>query len=1369
MSNESMSLCDEVADDLARVVDGTAPQDLFDHIEGCDVCRDLRHDASRAASLIGAAGADFAPSPELLERTLAALDARSASASASASAPAADEKGEESGPRAKTEIETPGRLPDAQWAALKGEASSAPASASAADEKAVATLPVAGGRRGRVLGGVAAAVLAAAAATALYVSRDGTTGLGVMSRVQSAGAWAGKVTSVVRAGEQQLGGIEVCDSAGSSCAPLSLGQRVEAGKLVRTDARTRVELRLDDDTSLLLDRSAELVLRDDQPRSAKLVRGEVTADVSHIDGANARLAIPGGSIEVLGTKFSVQGEADRARVEVARGVVLLRGSDGSSEHVRAGEEGRITPGRPVSVASSMVIGEGLAWTSPLLQQGKTRVADEPAEEPLRGLGELRARKPGQQEEREGAVRLARHDVKVRIAGNVARTEIDETFENQTGDELEGIFRFPLPADAQIERLALEVDGKLEEGAFVEKERAAAIWRGVIQNAAPKTPKPTDEIIWVPGPWRDPALLEWKRGGRFELRIFPIPARKSRRVVLAYTQTVQPVGGVRRYTYPLPYDVKGSTRVASFYLDARVTGHDTAQGVKPSGYQLARSVVDGAAERVEMREQNFTPAGDLVLEYAVPSASSELEAWGYQMPDARGDDEAAYVALALRPKLPRARERQVHEHVLVVDRSRSMVGERLARAKAVAVAMAREADDQDRISVLACDTTCERMPEGSMAPGARAAEAVERFLGGMQADGASDVVEMLRIAQQGAEPSGGRLRNIVYIGDGAVSAGVAKPDRVTSAVRYVLGENSSQQVMAIAVGADADSSVLSAMARGGRGVVIPYVPGEQASKVALSALSASYGSLLHSVELQLPAGLEAVAPSQLDSIRAGSETVVVARMRGAQLEGEVVLRGKVGQEPFEQRYPLVVQASRDAGNAFVPRLYAASRIADLERAGGDDAKKAIVELSKRFSIASRHTSLLVLESEAMFSAFGLKRSDPTYRWTGESAASSTRAKGAMPVDEEAELEAKQGMSADAYGEEPMPAATAAAARGGFAMPPAPAAPMKKAESSAAPRGLMAFDRPMVPMRRVWDRKGSFSTDVVGYHERAGAKIIAAEGAIVANPDSPSATRELFALYAQHGRIDKATELAERWASRDALDPAALVARADMAARRGQRTLAVRLLGSVVDVRPDDAAAQGRLANLLELSGQPARACAHRIALAEQTPQNIAAQSAAARCARATSFADIADRIVADVPADKRAQLERPEPAAVAPQGQLRGDVQLEASWDGDVDLDVALIDKNGQRLGWMGGGKGAITARDVVSSSGEGLGFVQLGAGNYVIEVTRSDAQAGVMPVTGSITVRVQGEMRKIPFVLNGDRVEVGRVEIQFQSRLVPAW
>ena len=125
-------------------------------------------------------------------------------------------------------------------------------------------------------------------------------------------------------------------------------------------------------------------------------------------------------------------------------------------------------------------------------------------------------------------------------------------------------------------------------------------------------------------------------------------------------------------------------------------------------------------------------------------------------------------------------------------------------------------------------------------------------------------------------------------------------------------------------------------------------------------------------------------------------------------GDVVVRGRVGSDRFEQRYPLDVSASTTAGNAFVPRMFAAAKIGDLERIGSSDDKPRIVALSKRFGVASRHTSLIVLESEAMFKAFGLDKNGIASRFTGEigAQASSTDALGDTK-DARSEEEADEG--------------------------------------------------------------------------------------------------------------------------------------------------------------------------------------------------------------------------------------------------------------------------------------------------------------------------------------------------------------------------
>jgi hypothetical protein len=92
--------CREVEDALAQVLDGTAPASLFDHIADCDACRDLRHDAARAAEIVGHAGADFHPASggegfatELMARLDASLVSSgriSGATSAGASSPRPD-------------------------------------------------------------------------------------------------------------------------------------------------------------------------------------------------------------------------------------------------------------------------------------------------------------------------------------------------------------------------------------------------------------------------------------------------------------------------------------------------------------------------------------------------------------------------------------------------------------------------------------------------------------------------------------------------------------------------------------------------------------------------------------------------------------------------------------------------------------------------------------------------------------------------------------------------------------------------------------------------------------------------------------------------------------------------------------------------------------------------------------------------------------------------------------------------------------------------------------------------------------------------------------------------------------------------------
>jgi tetratricopeptide (TPR) repeat protein len=1464
-------VCERFLDELAASLEGDLSPEAAEHLSTCDACRDARHEARAVARAVGAGGRDYQHPSDFEARVLSALDARARGAApAVVHAPVDGVVAVSAMPPTIPMDALPAAAQPAAaqpTAAQPAAPSGQPMAPAPSSGRAPSPMPAPLGTTGEgnviplvfrrpwlTSAVVAVSTLAAAAAVVALRTHKGAKETPALA-ASATSAWEGRLAQVVRAASDRRGGVELRRVAAGAWEPLAQGAALARGVSVRTDARTRARVEFADGTVLVLDRGTELSLDQATPRAATLVGGNVVADVAPMapGGSPARFRTAVGEVEVRGTRFALTATEDRANVRVTRGAVrLVGGSAGDvpgqtqGTEVKTGEEGVLSRGGAVSVSPAVDLAGAVSWA----ELGGGREGDDPT---ITGIGELRARRPNSTTERESALRVTSHSVKVRIVGAIARTEVEEVFQNDTDQELEGLYRFPLPPEAQIEDLSLDVNGEMVAGAFVDRNRAAAIWRGVLRHASPTPPpRPTEEFVWVPGPWHDPALLEWQRGGRFELRVFPIPRRGSRRVSIAYTQTIPAAGGLRRYVYPLPHNPGGSTQVGQFDVDLQVLGHDPQRGVTPRGYALTRSSqvapTDGA--RLEFSQAGFVPSGDLVVEYSLRDAVAPLTAWAFQptagsaspgatapatatppthpsppspptpftppSPAANTGPEKPFVALSLRPRLPRWNDTHPRDYVFVVDASRSMFGERYTRASRLVGAMVSEMDRRDRFTVLACDTRCQGLPGALRAPSSEEVRAVGAFLQGVEPAGASDLLAQTRAALAAAPREDGRDLRVVYLGDGVATAGHRRLPTLSAGVTEAFaGRNGTYTT--VALGTDADTVTLGALARSGGGVLVPYTPGERLASAALAVLEATYGVALQNPVVTLPEGLSAMAPTRLGNFRAGSETMVYARMDRPDVSGEVVLRGTVGGEAFEARYPLALHATSAAGNAFVPRLYAAARIADLEADGGPGAREEIVGLSQRFRVASRHTSLLVLESEAMFQAFGVTRGPTGDVWTGEEGAlvTNTTAPPTAPSMEATEAGADEllgddlaradramerdglgrlgstggggisGTRARASATHGAPARRAPMGddgRGEFEPPaarpsPAPAtvspgasgtstAPAQLRREQRGPGGVVSEDLPWNRgrgswMRRTWVRHAAVapsSEDGAGFTTR----IETARRALLSNPDSRDRHRELYRWLSLSGALEEAAEVAQRWATRDPLDPEALQRLSDVAARRGDRDRAVRLLGGAVDVRPDDTGLLERLAVLHERAGDAEAGCAYRVSLSELRGADAVALGRAARCERAAGRSALAERVLSAAPAPLRAQAEARALEAPAADG-LRGEFTIDASWDTSEDLDLALIDPRGARLSWQGGRAG-VTARDMQDRGREALG-VRATTGEYLVEVVR--ARPGTTPVRGRVTVSLLGERRTIPFVLTNGRQRVARVTVTREMVLVP--
>jgi hypothetical protein len=1386
-----MTTCDDVTDCLAELAAGdpAAIDRCADHLAGCDACRDARHDAERAAAAVVRAGADYAPPGDLVDRVLARLDLTNASAADT----------------------------------LPGIVAPRPSQVVTKVEPVPAPSGVVNHRRMLVVAAASSAALAAGFGIyALSTVRHDTAPAQPIVETP-----IGALSSIDRAAADRSGGVSI--HVGDSWRPLLAGASLPAGAELRTDDRTRATLDLADGTRLVLDHATTVAFAADEPRHVRIAAGRAVADVAHVDNRPAAFATPTATVDVVGTRFVLTAADAVTSVQVVRGAVVLRDTAGHREDVRAGEEGIVDHGA-LNVAAEPTVASAAAWAE--LEPDNAGSAAGSNAEPTAGLGSLRAYKPGEQRDRDWNLALAEHGVQVRIVGPVARTEITETFRNDSAETLEGRYQFPLPADAQIDALALDdthAKGEFIDGAFVDNRRGAKIFQGVVEHAVarPMIQKP-QEIIWVPGRWRDPALLEWQRGGRFELRVFPIPAHGARTIKLAYTQVVSPRGAAREYVYPLPHSHDGSTVADHLAVDVEVRGAQ-AGSVHAATYALQSDPT--RPDALTMSAAGFVPRGDLVVDYRPSDADAELRAWTFAggaavAPDAKlagkagvGIDPAVVAAqravaadlrptavVAIAPKLPRWREDRPRDYAIVVDTSQSMVGERMTRAKDLVQALIRGIDRRDRVTVLGCDSEC-RSAGDLRAPSAAVATESAKWLDAEPAAGASDVVASVRGGIDAvARGDGDRDRWVLYIGDGFASTGFRHAGDVDRAIAATAG---AVRVTSIGIGADADTAVLAAIARGGGGSLVRYAPGQHAMSAANAALASSFGAALQDPTVELPAGLVDAAPTVLSTIRAGEEVLVAARMTG-DVKGDVVLRGKLGGQPFEQRYPLALTASSAAGNGFVPRLWASLAIDELERAGKTDDRAKMVALSQGYGVLSRETSLLVLESQAMFDAYGVDRNRPAVQWSGADPLDEQTASGLVAYHD---ADSPSGGGGGAAGSAAGPADVGGATAGAFATtstpptiaaakgnaekhpgadfatarpapkpsvqppaatpaPPAPAhvSPNKKQRTisnadksdplEAVSPNVDAQGRRMIAMRVVWDRMAQV-TPYDGVAPSILKAVADFDDALAKHPDSRERHRDLVQALAYAGDLGHAEQIAQRWLDRDPLDPIGLAYRADLLGRDGHRDLALRTLAGLVDLSPDDVALHDRLAHAYDQVGRRAQACGHRVAVAALQVGDAAAAGAAVRCLRSLGRSGDADLVLAALPDARRATAEKA--ATVDPvAARIAGDLVVAGRW-ADADLDISIVTPDGTRISWMGG-RPDVTAADVTARDREELAVGSLRRGNYLVEVTRADGS--LQPVRGSLDITVLGDRKSVPFEVTGSRTVVARVSLWFEKRLV---
>ncbi len=1114
---------------------------------------------------------------------------------------------------------------------------------------------------------------------------------------------------------------------------------------VETGAGERAILTLSEGTRVWLNEHSVVALRGDADRTLRLEAGEVLLDVVRQQGLPPLVVqTASGQVDVVGTRLLVSQLPGMAVVNVLRGHVIAR-SGGRPADVRAGGEAILRGDEAPITQAAANLGYAAEWA-----QEKPEVPEETS-----GFGRLKARRPGAGADTELALRLIDHAVDVKIQGRVVRTEIEEEFMNDSPDTLEGIYTFPLPPDAQIAGLDLVVEGKWEHGAIVARDEGDKIWAGVLRNAAPKDKKrEVVEYVWVPGPWHDPALLNWKQGSQFELKIFPIPKQGSRRVRIAYTQLLEPIPGGHRYVLPLAAAHQDKVATEKFSFRATVGGVSDAGRLRISPLTMERRQENGTA-RLAVTKTDFRPEGDLILDIPEEKPGREIRAWAYRQPEKPEAD--GYALVTLKPILPAYTGNDPLHLVLVVDRSYSMQKTRLTRAAELARLLVGELEGAHKVSVLACHHACRTLVDSEGASDALA-ERVYAELGKLEPIGSSRFEAALDAIGQVVTAAGEKAARtrIVWLTDGVASVGEKDPSRLAAKAAKMLGR---ARLTTVGLGGETDELALRALARAGSGSMLTLKPGTRTAVLAWKVLQRQLGVPVTGVKLAFPEGVRQVAPAKTETIWPGEELVVAMRTPATLVEGPLVLTGQLEGVDFRREYQVKLDPVAAAGNAFVPRIWAQGRIDDLqEQDGGPDTVKEIVAISKDHHVLSRHTSLLVLESPAMAKAFGVKDTRPAVDWTG------------TEESHEAEVSGPPGL----LGKNAAGRAEDMMAGAGAPLPSMSAPPAAKMSRIAADEEMVPMEmsrsrrgRRMIRMRKEWYRVAAVSVAA----DSAAAdwtEVQKRRAALLEKPESRDRLQALVRQLIQAGSTEEAGKLAAQWLAKDAMDAEALVVQAELALLAGEADRAVEWLESAIDANPGAEAAHDRLFGTWRALGDFQMMCAHAVPRALSAPKNWEHQVAAVQCTQDSA------RFLAGLSAGVRAQAERKLKEEAKP--TLRRDsLTLEATWEGDAQLDLVVITPEGRVVSFAGGAR-RVDVQSAQSRVTEQLSSSMERRGRYQIFVVPRRPGAGSKKAAGPSTDQATGQvkitsynaLRTLRFTAGTAPVRVADVVVSSKFRLVPA-
>lgn len=538
------------------------------------------------------------------------------------------------------------------------------------------------------------------------------------------------------------------------------------------------------------------------------------------------------------------------------------------------------------------------------------------------------------------------DIQTSLRGLFAEINVTQAYENRGKTDIEAVYTFPLPLDAVLLEVTLELNGEIQRGWVQHKNEAQEQYEDAVEEG--------DVAV----------LLEQVEPGVFALSAGNLKSGEQAVVRFRYGLLLKWNGDQLRLHMP--------TTLAPRYGDPATAGW--APHLAPEAYALSPGFgfsckvrVEGALAQADFEcpshpvkistdndAREFALSGESALMdrdfVLVLKKPADFSTHGFWAPDAQSPDGNYVGLISFCPRCPRNEESMSTRRCvkLVVDCSGSMGGSSIDQAKSALRKILSLLNPGDEFEVIAFGSHVKSCFDELVSVDRRSLARAEEFVDGLDANmGGTETEEALNCAYR----CGDRAGDVLLITDGQIYG---------HAEAIAKAKESGHRIFSVGVGSAAAESAIRGLAEATSGAYELVSPREGMADRIVRHFQRIDSPKVASVNLEGEDDLIFQGPIQVGTVFSGETFHLFFQLnRPSESNIRLVVTFEGGQTYQEE----VSQWSRleDAKGeqpSSLPRMAAHSKLSGLD--AKDDAKEA-AQMAVDYQLVTKYTSCaLVLE-------------------------------------------------------------------------------------------------------------------------------------------------------------------------------------------------------------------------------------------------------------------------------------------------------------------------------------------------------------------------------------------------------------------------